>query len=148
MTHRSLTRRTPANLASATFLGDDFLGPALLRTFFPEAPRTRSWVPPVDIHESADGYEVIAELPGMTKKDITVTLEDNVLTITGSREQENENTEGTIHRTERTFGSFSRAFTLPSRADVNKVKATFKNGLLTLQIPKAEEARSREIAIS
>ncbi len=148
MTHRALTRRIPSNFTPATFLEDDFFGPAFLRTFFPETPQTQGWVPPVDIRETADDYEVVAELPGMTKKDVSVTLEDNVLTISGSREFENNETEGTIHRKERTYGSFTRAFTLPSRADVNKVKATFKNGLLTLRVPKAEEARSRQIEIS
>lgn len=148
MIHRALTRRTPRNLTPPTFLGDDFFGPALLRTFMPETPQTRGWVPPVDIRETADDYQVAVELPGMAKKDVTVTLEDKVVTISGTREQESDDWEGTIHRTERTFGGFSRAFTLPSRTDGNKVKATFKNGLLTLRIPKAEESRSREIEIS
>ena len=147
MIDTALTRSYPNSVIGSRLFGDDFFGPALLRTLVPGSMKAPSWVPPIDIHETEDGYQVVAELPGMSKKDVNVTLEDSVLTIAGERRLDSTDSEGTLHRRERAYGSFSRSFTIPTRSDVNKVVAKFKDGLLTLDIPKAEEGRARRIEI-
>jgi HSP20 family protein len=105
----------------------------------------RSWVPPVNIYEDDDAYVVTLDLPGLTKKDIDVGLEDNVLTVSGERGLDGERER--YRRVERAFGTFRRSFTLPREIDATKVEAKFKDGVLTLTMPKAEVAKSRKIAI-
>ena len=113
-----------------------------------EEVSTRTWLPPVDIQETEDGYRFNAELPGLTKDDIEITLENNVLRLSGERKLEKEAKKESFHRIERTYGAFSRSFTLPARVDAEKVQAAFENGVLTIMVPKAEQARPRKISIS
>jgi HSP20 family protein len=113
-----------------------------------EEVSNRGWVPPVDIQETEEGYRLQAELPGLTKEDIQITLENNVLRLTGERKFEREAKKDSFHRIERTYGSFSRAFALPNQVNAEGVQASFENGILTLTIPKAEQAKPRKIAIS
>lgn len=108
----------------------------------------RNWVPPVDIQETGDGYRLLAELPGLTKEDIQITLENNVLRLTGERKFERDVKKESFHRIERTYGTFSRAFALPQQVNPEGVQATFENGVLTITVPKAEQAKPRTIAIS
>lgn len=111
------------------------------------APVSRSWAPPVDIVETDDAFIATADLPGLTKDDIEVSLEDNVLTVSGERMYEKNGDEGTFRRVERAYGSFRRSFTLPSGVDAAKVDASFKDGVLKLTMPKSATAKARKIQI-
>lgn len=113
-----------------------------------QGEETRSWVPPVDIQETGDAYMFHAELPGLTKEDIHITLENNVLRVSGERKFEKDAKKENYHRVERTYGTFTRTFTLPTQVDAEKVQAAFENGILTITVPKAEQAKPRRIAIS
>ena len=103
--------------------------------------------PPVDVEETAEGYLIRADLPGMTEKDVKVSLVGDTLTLRGERKRESETTSGNVHRTERLFGSFERTFTLPAPVRGDKVKASYRNGVLEILVPKAEEAKVREIEV-
>jgi len=113
-----------------------------------EEVSNRTWTPPVDIQETEDVYRLTAELPGLTKEDINITLENNVLRLTGERKLEKGVEKEGYQRVERIYGTFARAFTLPSQVNHDKVEAAFENGLLTITVPKAEQAKPRKIAIA
>jgi HSP20 family protein len=113
-----------------------------------EEVSNRNWVPPVDIQETEEGYRLLAELPGLTREDITITLENNVLRLAGERKFERDVKKESFHRVERTYGTFSRAFTLPHQVRSEGVQAAFANGVLTITVPKAEQAKPRKIEIS
>jgi HSP20 family protein len=108
---------------------------------------TRSWAPPVDIYETEDAIVLKAELPGIDPKDVEVRVEDNTLYLKGERNYEKEVKEQNYHRIERSYGSFARSFTLPNSISAEKVKAEYKDGLLTLTMPKREEAKPKTIKI-
>lgn len=105
------------------------------------------WAPAVDIKETDDAYLIEAELPGLSKNDVKVTVDDGVLTIQGERKQEEESTDKKIHRVERFYGSFMRRFSLPDNVDENSVKARFKDGVLTLSVKKAEPKEPKAIEV-
>ena len=109
-----------------------------------EAPssmmRSTPW-PQVDVSESENEFKVTAELPGLEEKDVDLTLQDNVLTLSGERKSEHEDRDPGRYYAERYYGRFSRSSPLPSEVDANKVAAAFKNGVLTVVLPKAETAR-------
>ena len=109
----------------------------------------QAWVPPVDIYET-DTHEVVirAELPDMKKEDIGVTFENNVLTLTGERKQERPCGASSIQRVERRFGSFSRSFTLPASVDAGQIAASYKDGVLTIRLPRREEAKPKQISVN
>ena len=109
---------------------------------------TRTWQPLVDIIENDHAYEVKAELPGIAKEDVQLTVENNVLTLSGERKFEKDVNQENCHRIERSYGAFSRSFTLPSRVDAEKVEARYENGVLTVVVPKAVEARPKKITIA
>jgi len=113
-----------------------------------QGEETRAWVPPVDIQENGDAYLFHAELPGMSKDDIHITLENSVLRLSGERKFEKDAKKENYHRVERTYGTFTRTFTLPTQVDPEQVQAAFENGILTITVPKAEQAKPRRIAIS
>ncbi len=106
------------------------------------------WTPSVDISETDNEIIVTAELPGVKKDDVKISLQENVLTIRGEKKQEKEEKNENFHRVERAYGMFQRSFTLPATVDPNKIKATFKDGVLKIRLPKTEEARMKEIPIS
>ena len=108
---------------------------------------TRAWAPPVDIYETEDAIVLKAELPGVDAKDVEVRVEDNTLYLKGERKFEKEVKEQNYHRVERSYGSFARSFSLPNSISADKVKAEFKDGLLTLTMPKREEAKPKTIKI-
>jgi HSP20 family protein len=113
------------------------------------AEQTQAWVPPVDIFENDDHEVVIkAELPDMKKEDIHVTFENNVLTLAGERRQDQSTRRDQFQRLERRHGSFSRSFTLPASVDASNIAATYKDGVLTVRLPRREEAKPKQIAIS
>ncbi len=106
------------------------------------------WSPAVDIAENEKEYEVQAELPGMKKDEIKISLKDDVLTLSGERKSEKEENGKNFHRTERSYGQFERCFHLPKNVKVSDIKADYKNGILTVNIPKSEGVKPKEIAIS
>lgn len=108
---------------------------------------TGSWSPAVDIYETENSIGLIVELPGMTEKDVDVTVDKSLLTIKGERRFENEVNKENYHRVERSFGSFMRSFQLPGTVDTTKVQAEQKNGVLTITLPKKEEGKPRKISI-
>jgi len=106
-----------------------------------------AWVPPVDIYETSDSIVLEAELPGLTKDNIVVEVKDSTLTLKGDKKFEREVKEENYHRVERSYGGFQRAFTLPSTVQQDKVKAKFRDGILEITIPKAEEAKPKQIKV-
>ncbi|MEZ4226062.1 MAG: Hsp20/alpha crystallin family protein [Polyangiaceae bacterium] len=108
-----------------------------------------NWAPSCDIKETEVEYRVLAELPGVEKKDVHVTLEKGVLTIQGERHTQKEEKNEKLHRREMSYGSFIRRFVMPSDADEGKVNATFKDGMLTVVIAKSKAAKNtKEIAVN
>ncbi len=105
------------------------------------------WSPAVDIIEDDHQFIVRADLPGLTKEDVKITVENNQLTIRGEKREEEEKEGKNYHRIERSYGSFYRSFTLPTSALSSKIEAEYKDGVLTLSIPKAEEAKPRSIEV-
>lgn len=110
-------------------------------------PGSRPWVPPVDIQETDQALVVKADLPDMEMKDIDVRLENGTLTLRGHRGFEGQKTEGGWHRVERSYGTFERAFSLPDTVDAEGVKADYKNGVLTVVLPKKELAKPRQVKV-
>lgn len=106
-----------------------------------------SWVPPVDIFEEKDAIRIMAEVPGVRPKDVKISLEGNVLTVHGQKQQTAEERTERVHRYERTYGIFERTFSLPSSVDANGIKASYEHGVLTITLPKIEQARPREIQV-
>lgn len=106
-----------------------------------------SWMPVVDVRETKDSLEIAIELPGVDPKDVQVTVEGGVLTVSGSREFKKAEEGETYHRVERAYGSFERSFTLPSNVNPDKITASYKLGVLHLSLPKREEARPKAIPV-
>jgi HSP20 family protein len=112
-----------------------------------EGVAARVWSPMVDVKETEDALDFHVELPGMKKEDVEITLENNVLSISGERKFEKEAKGETYHRLERSYGSFSRSFTLPASVRTDKVDANFADGVLQIHLPKVEESKPRKISI-
>jgi HSP20 family protein len=107
-----------------------------------------NWVPAVDIFENEKKELVLkAELPDVRKEDVSVTVENNTLTMSGERKLDTEVKKEQYHRIERSYGSFSRSFSLPATVDTSRIAADFKHGVLTIRLPFREEAKPRSIAI-
>ena len=106
------------------------------------------WAPLADITEDDKEYVIKAELPDVKKEDVRVTVENGVLTISGERKFEKEEKKKKYHRIERAYGTFVRSFTLPDVADAGKVKAEFKNGVLTVHVPKSEKAKPKQVEVN
>ncbi len=107
-----------------------------------------TWSPPVDIYETEDALILTAELPGVSKDDVSIEVHNNTLTLRGQRKHEAEVKEEQYHRVERAYGTFQRAFVLPTMVDQEHVQATYKDGVLELRLPKSEAAKPRRIAIT
>lgn len=105
------------------------------------------WSPLVDVIDKKDSIIVKAELPGIDKKDVKIFLSENTLTIRGERKEEKEINKENYYCCERAFGSYSRTIALPTEVDKNKTKASYKNGILEIVLPKAEEVKPKEIEI-
>ncbi len=107
-----------------------------------------TWVPPVDIFQTGEHELVLkAELPDLTREDIDITVENFVLTLKGEKKLATEVKEEQFHHIERSYGSFSRSFSLPRTVDASKVSADYKNGVLTVRLPLREEAKPRQIKV-
>ena len=109
---------------------------------------TYDWAPSVDISETDDTFEVRAEVPGVAKDDLHVSVKDNLLTLSGEKRQENVDDTQNYRRVERRYGSFQRSFTLPSEVATDDIKAEYSDGVLTLSIPKPEAAKPTEVPIT
>ena len=107
----------------------------------------RRWMPAMDLVESGDHFVLRADLPGLSEDDVTIEVEDSVLTISGERKAEHEVNKDGYHRVERAFGTFSRSLTLPEGVDAEAVQATFDRGVLEVRIPKPEQRKPRKITI-
>ena len=105
------------------------------------------WSPQVDIAETPKEFTIKAEIPEVKKEDVKVSIDSGVVTIQGERKQEKEEKDKKFHRIERFYGSFSRSFSLPENIDANAAQATFKDGVLTLQIPKTAAAQPKAIEV-
>jgi len=105
------------------------------------------FTPAVDVEETAEEFVIRADLPGVSQKDVKVNLMGDTLTIRGERKQESENKNGGMHRVERLYGSFERSFRLATPVRGDKVKAQYRDGVLEIRVPKAEEAKVREVEV-
>lgn len=148
----SLVRRSRPHgfttLADRFFNDDAFWSTALPAVAGPlTSARLADWSPSVDVHEEADTYVFTADLPGIDRKDVEVTVDDNVLSLSGERKSEDRSEEDGYRRLERSYGKFSRRFTLPHQVDAAKVDASYKDGVLEVRVAKSEAAKSRTIEI-
>lgn len=105
------------------------------------------WRPTVDTYEKDDSIMIKAELPGVKKDDVSIDVNNNVLSIKGERKDEENMEEGDYYRRERFYGNFQRAFTLPENVDTDKIEASFKDGVLEVKVPKTEESKGKKIEI-
>jgi HSP20 family protein len=124
-------------------LFDDFFGRPVLKTDWTEGV----WSPTVDVSEDKDNVILRAEMPGMSKEDVNISIQDNVLTLKGEKKQEKEEKDKSYHRIERSYGSFCRSFQFPTSVKSDKVKASYKDGVLSVTLPKTEEVKPKEIPI-
>jgi HSP20 family protein len=120
----------------------------LSRRFDDDVTARGAWVPPVDIYEN-DQHELVlkAELPDLKREDIDIRVENNALTLSGQKKAEEEVNDDRYHRIERTYGHFSRTFSLPNTVDTGKIAAEYKNGVLTVRLPQREDARPKQIQV-
>ncbi len=140
-----MTRYSANDLRNRLF--EPFFGMPFFGRFEDDALKGGSWAPAVDVAEENDKIIVKVEVPGISEKDLKVTFEDGLLTVSGERQFERKD-ERNYHRIERTYGSFVRTFTLPRNVDGSKIAASYVNGVLELEIPKREEAKPRQIQIN
>ena len=112
-----------------------------------EPAATTTWSPAVDIYETEGEIIVKAEVPGVDRKDISLHLENNVLTLKGERRFEKETKEENYHRIERSYGGFSRAFSIPAIVDEDKIRADYKDGVLKIALPKKDQLKPKQIQI-
>jgi HSP20 family protein len=124
----------------------------MFNSFFRNEPEedslaTAAWDPAVDIAEHDDEYIVRVELPGVSKDDVKIVMQESMLTIRGEKKREMDSKGSNYRKVERSYGSFQRSFTLPSTVKGEKIEATFKEGVLSISLPKAEEARRKEIEV-
>ena len=106
------------------------------------------WSPALDLYQNNDNVVAVIELPGMRKEEIEISLHDGMLTISGERKRESSSNGDNAERTERYIGAFRRSIALPTRVDGNKVSATYRDGILTVTLPKAEEVKPKQIQVS
>jgi HSP20 family protein len=124
-------------------------GDAYTRQYDDDVMQRGAWIPPVDIFENEKQEIVLrAELPGISKDDIDLRVENNTLTLKGERKRDAEVKTDQYHRVERSYGTFSRSFSLPSRIDSEQVHADFRDGVLTITLPVKEEAKPRQISVA
>ena len=122
----------------------------LFEDFFAPVPFRADWAamtPAVDVEETPEAYVFRADLPGVDSKQVKVTVNGDTLTMRGERKREDTTNEGNLHRVERSYGAFERSFTLGMPVRPDQVKATYRDGVLEIRVPKADEARSREVEV-
>ena len=145
---RSIARRPIQDLFSIhndmSRLFDNWYRPARYRA----EGENLDWMPVVDILEANEHVEIRAEIPGLSEKDVQVSVTDDVLTLKGEKTQESDENDQKYHRVERSYGRFQRSFTLPANLDPEDIKAKFTNGVLIVSIPKAKVVQPKEIQIN
>jgi HSP20 family protein len=136
------------DLASMQDRINRIFGEAYLRNNDEDVLNRGDWRPPVDIYEN-DKHEIVlrAELPGLKREDIDIRVENNTLTLRGERKRDAEVKQESYHRVERSYGGFSRSFSLPATVNTEKVSAAFADGVLTITLPMREEAKPRQIQV-
>lgn len=127
---------------------EDIFGRSLLPAWRRLPLEERGWVPSIDVFEKEDKYVVKAELPGMKEEDIDVSVVGDTLTIKGERKAESEVKEEDYHCCERSYGSFFRSISLPSKVDAENIAASYEGGILEISLPKAAEVKPKKIAVS
>ncbi|MCC6390807.1 MAG: Hsp20/alpha crystallin family protein [Bryobacterales bacterium] len=142
-----LTRYNPFAALEAAFTPESRLFQDSVSKWLDSTTSGRPWTPPVDILETENELIVKADLPDMEMKDIQVELENGTLSLKGQRKFESETKEKGYHRIERNYGSFARYFTVPDTVDPEKVHADYKNGVLTVSLPKKEIAKPRTVKV-
>lgn len=146
-----MSSMTPYRSESFPWHGLRDLEDRINRFFFgmPGEPITAgsSWMPVVDLNETDDAYILEAELPGLTKDDISLSVQNDVVTLKGKRERKSEEKKDGFSRIERSYGSFERSFRVPGGVDTAKVDAKFDNGVLRVTLPKPEESKPRQIEV-
>lgn len=143
----SLTRWDPfRDFSKAQEQVNRFLEDAFLRRASDSSLTT--WAPEVDIHETEDELVLEADLPGIEEKDLDIRVENNMLTVRGERKFEKKVNEENYLRVERAYGSFSRSFSLPHTINAEAIKAEYRNGVLTIHVPKREEAKPRQVKVN
>ncbi len=146
----ALTRRNDTNGPLGCYEGEidrffnDFFSTGPVRIF------NEGWYPRVDVVEDENSFHVTADIPGVSEKEINVTVENGVLSISGERKTERteEDEKKRYHVSERSYGSFHRTVTLPERINAEGIRANFKDGVLNIEIPKSEEVKPRKIAVT
>lgn len=113
----------------------------------PVAGSQKEWMPRVDIYEKDGNYVVKADMPGVEEKDLNVEIKDNILTLSGKKEEEKESQDKNYHRVERTSGSFTRTFSIPEGVEADQIKAEYKKGVLTVTLPKSKKAEPKKIEV-
>ena len=116
-------------------------------SMMPQAQLFNGWTPALDLYQTNDDIVAVVELPGMKKEEIEISLHDGALTISGERKEEGAQDDKNA-RTERILGKFRRSISLPTRVDASKVNATYKDGILTVTLPKAEEVKPKQIQVN
>ena len=146
-----LTRTRPAVPATIGRLRDDFEN--VLKTFWDGNEEMEgllgngNWQPRVDVSETDEAFEVKVDLPGIKPEDVDISVTNDRLTIQGERKEEKETKDKTVHRVERSYGSFYRSIALPIGTDAERVSADSDNGVITISVPKGPEAKARRIAV-
>ena len=144
----ALVRWQPSN---AFGLGNDFnrLFEGFTRNGNDAAPSASvsTWKPSVDISETQDEFVVTADLPGINREDLNVTVADGRLTLRGERRQASQESERSVHRVERIYGTFARSFDLPAAVNSENITASYRDGVLSVSVPKAEEAKPKQIEV-
>jgi len=128
-------------------MGRMFNEPLRMFDWAPAEAATAAWMPLVDIFEENDRIRLVAEVPGVKPEEVKISVEGNLLTITGTKEQVAEEKAEKVHRYERTYGAFERTFRLSASIDPNKIKASYNLGVLTITLPKAETAKPHLIKV-
>ena len=144
---KDLVRRDPFDVF-APFVHFNRRWNEAFRGVYGDEPTNRMIVPAMDVVETQDELVLTAELPGLPKEEVKITIEDGVLTISGEKKFEKKEEGKDYYLVERRYGTFHREVTLPSQVDASKALASFENGVLTIRVPKAEAAKPREIEIS
>ena len=145
---QSVNRWDPlAEMADLQGWFDQAFGDFFGRTPLEMASADSTWSPLVDVHETKDQFLVKAEVPGLKQEEIEVSIVDDTLTLKGERKRETEVKENEYHRIERSYGAFQRSIVLPASVDASGVKASYKEGVLEIQLPKKEEAKPKAIKV-
>jgi HSP20 family protein len=127
--------------------GSDVLNQFFDKDFLSQLSKSQYWTPDLDITEEKDQYVFKADLPGLKKEDIKISVQDDILSIEGERQSETVSEDKQIHRRERSYGRFTRSLNLGNRVDAAKIKANYKDGVLELIVPKAEESKPKSIDV-